>query len=239
MSSAPLVVLVEDEEPLRRFLRAALSGGDYRLVEAATAREGLRQVANQHPDLILLDLGLPDRDGLDLLAEIRSWSTVPVIVISARGQERDKVHALDQGADDYLTKPFGIAELMARIRVALRHAVHHDTPAPVVRGGNVRIDLDRRRVTLDGREVRLTATEYRLLSELARHAGKVLTHAHLLKAVWGLHTRDQIHLLRVYAAQVRAKLEVDPSQPRLLRTESGVGYRLEAEPEEVGTPEQH
>lgn len=231
MSAAPLVVLVEDEEPLRRFLRAALSGESYQLIETATAREGLHQIAGRHPDLVLLDLGLPDRDGLDLLTEIRAWSTVPIIIISARGQERDKVRALDLGADDYLTKPFGIQELLARIRVALRHVAQHDAPAPVIRGGEVRIDLERRRVTRNDEEVRLTATEYRLLAELARHAGKVLTHAHLLKAVWGLHTRDQVHLLRVYAGQLRAKLEEEPARPRLLRTEPGVGYRLEAEPE--------
>jgi two-component system KDP operon response regulator KdpE len=221
---------VEDEEPLRRFLRAALDAEAFRLVEAGTAREGMIQITGRRPDLVLLDLGLPDRDGLELLRELRKDNPVPVIVLSARGQEQDKVRALDLGADDYLTKPFGLDELRARIRVALRHGARRESVAPVLVGGTVQIDLDRRRVTRSGDVVHLTATEYRLLAELARNAGRVLTHTQLLKAVWGRHTRDQVHLLRVYAAQLRTKLEDDPSRPRLLRTEAGVGYRLEMEP---------
>ncbi len=227
---APVVLLIEDEPQMRRFLRAALGTQDYELVEAPTAREGLAQAASRVPDLILLDLGLPDGDGLEVTRQLREWSRAPIIVISARGQERDKVAALDAGADDYLTKPFGVEELLARMRVALRHAARGaEDEGPVYEGGALRVDLARRQVFRAGEEVHLTPNEYKLLATLVRHAGKVLTHRHLLKEVWGLNAINQTHYLRVYVTQLRHKLEADPTQPRLLLTEPGVGYRLRAE----------
>jgi two-component system, OmpR family, KDP operon response regulator KdpE len=228
---APLVLLIEDEPQMRRFLRAALGAQDYRLVEAATAREGLAQAASRNPDVILLDLGLPDRDGLEVTRELRGWTATPIIVLSARGREQDKVAALDLGADDYLTKPFGVEELLARIRVALRHAALPPgaAPEPVFEGGDVRVDLVRREVTRGGTAVHLTPTEYKLLTLLIRHAGKVLTHRQLLKEVWGTNYAEQSHYVRVYMAQLRQKLETDPARPRLLLTEPGVGYRLKTE----------
>jgi two-component system KDP operon response regulator KdpE len=216
---------------MRRFLRAALGAQDYGLVEATTARDGLAQAASRNPDVILLDLGLPDRDGLEVTRELREWSAIPIIVLSARGREQDKVAALDLGADDYLTKPFGVEELLARIRVALRHAALPPgaPPEPVFEAGDVRVDLVRREVRRGGQEVHLTPTEYKLLTLLIRHAGKVLTHRQLLKEVWGTNYADQSHYVRVYMAQLRQKLEADPARPRLLVTEPGVGYRLKAE----------
>jgi two-component system, OmpR family, KDP operon response regulator KdpE len=230
---SPTVLLVEDEAPMRRFLTATLRSLDYAVVEAATAREGLAQAAGRNPDLILLDLGLPDGDGLDVAREIRRTSRAPIIVISARGQEQAKVTALDLGADDYLTKPFGVPELLARIRVALRRAALPlgSTPDPVYQAGALRVDLLRRRVTRDGREVHLTPTEYRLLAALVREAGRVVTHRQLLQEVWGANYLEQTHYLRVYMAQLRHKLEDDPTRPRLLATEPGVGYRLKEEAE--------
>jgi two-component system, OmpR family, KDP operon response regulator KdpE len=228
---APLILLIEDEPQMRRFLRAALGAQDYRLVEATTARDGLAQAASRNPDVVLLDLGLPDRDGLEVARELRGWSSVPIIVLSARGQEQDKVAALDLGADDYLTKPFGVDELLARIRVALRHAGQPvgGPPEPVFEARDLRVDLVRREVRRGEQEVHLTPTEYKLLTLLIRHAGKVLTHRQLLKEVWGVNYADQSHYVRVYMAQLRQKLEQDPSRPRLLITEPGVGYRLRAE----------
>ena len=216
---------------MRRFLRAALGAQDYRLVEATTARDGLAQAASRNPDVILLDLGLPDRDGLEVARELREWSATPIIVLSARGREQDKVAALDLGADDYLTKPFGVEELLARIRVALRHAALPPgaPPAVVFQAGDVRVDLVRREVRRGDQEVHLTPTEYKLLTLLIRHAGKVLTHRQLLKEVWGTTYAEQSHYVRVYVAQLRQKLEADPARPRLLVTEPGVGYRLRAE----------
>jgi two-component system KDP operon response regulator KdpE len=225
---APLVLLIEDEPQMRRFLRTALDANDYRLVEAETAKEGLAQAAARNPDVILLDLGLPDRDGLQVARELRGWSTTPIIVLSARGREEDKVRALDLGADDYLTKPFGVEELLARIRVALRHAALPPGagPGPVFEAGDLRVDLAARRVTRAGQEVHLTPTEYKLLTTLVRHAGKVLTHRQLLKEVWGSNYLNQSHYVRVYLGQLRQKIEADPARPRLLLTEPGVGYRL-------------
>lgn len=226
-----MVLLIEDEPQMRRFLRAALENEGYSLVEAASAREGLAQAAGRNPDVILLDLGLPDGDGIDLTRRIREWARAPIVVISARGQERDKVAALDSGADDYLTKPFGVGELLARMRVALRHAARApgQPDDPVFTVGDLRVDLEHRRVFVTGREVHLTPTEYKLLTTLVRHAGKVLTHRHLLKEVWGPNAVEHSHYVRVYMTQLRHKLEADPARPRHLLTEPGVGYRLQAE----------
>ena len=223
------VLLIEDEPQMRRFLRAALDSGSWHLIEAATAREGLAQAASRTPDLILLDLGLPDGDGLDLTRRIREWSTVPIIVLSARGREADKVSALDAGADDYLTKPFGVEELLARMRVALRHAARIEGGGePAFESGELRVDLADRRVTVGGTDVHLTPLEYKLLATLVRHAGKVLTHRLLLREVWGPNAQTQTHYLRVYMTQLRHKIEADPARPRLLLTEPGVGYRLQS-----------
>jgi two-component system, OmpR family, KDP operon response regulator KdpE len=222
------LLVIEDEPQMRRFLRTALGAQDYRVVEAETAREGLAAVTTQNPEVILLDLGLPDGDGVDLARQVREWSRVPIIVISARGREGDKVAALDAGADDYLTKPFGVEELLARIRVALRHSaqVGPEAASEVVTVGPLRIDQARREVTVDGREVRLTPTEFRLLGLLARNAGRVMTHRQLLREVWGPPYANQTHYLRVFMAQLRRKVEPDSARPRLLLTEPGVGYRM-------------
>jgi two-component system KDP operon response regulator KdpE len=227
----PVVLIVEDEPQMRRFLRAALEGHAYRPIEAATAREGIAQATGRNPDAILLDLGLPDADGIDVTRQLRQWSTTPIIVISARGQEQDKVAALDAGADDYLTKPFGVGELLARLRVGLRHAVQRATGTsdPTFAVGGLRVDLERRRVFVDEQEVHLTPTEYKLLTALVHQAGKVLTHRQLLRDVWGPNAIDHTHYLRVYMTQLRHKLEADPARPRYLLTETGVGYRLQAE----------
>ena len=225
-ASAPLLLVVDDEPQLLRFLRASLPHQGYRVIEATTAAEGLREAAMRSPDAVLLDLGLPDLDGVEVTRRLREWSTVPVIVLSARGQESDKIEALDAGADDYLTKPFGIGELLARLRVALRHAARGTAAAPVFESGDLRVDLAARRVFARGDEVRLTRTEYKLLALLVQHAGKVLTHRQLLKDVWGPGSVGESHYLRVYMGQLRHKLEADPARPRHLVTEIGVGYRL-------------
>jgi len=227
----PIVLFVEDEPQMRRFLKAALESHDYRPVEATTAREGLAQASGRNPDVILLDLGLPDGDGIDVARQIRQWSRVPIIVLSARGREQDKIEALDAGADDYLTKPFGVGELMARLRVALRHAARPEgeSTEPVVAIGELRIDLERRQIWVGDAEVHLTPTQYKLLSTLARHAGKVLTHRRLLQEVWGPNVSEHTHYLRVYMTQLRHKLERDPARPRYLVTEPGVGYRLKVD----------
>lgn len=213
---------------MRRFLCATLRAHDYQVVESASAREGLAQVAGRNPEVILLDLGLPDRDGLEVAREIRRSSRTPIIVLSARGQEHDKVSALDLGADDYLTKPFGVSELLARVRVALRHSALPPgaSPEPVFKAGALRVDLVRRQVFRGDEEAHLTPTEYKLLAALIRHAGRVVTHRQLLQEVWGPNYADQSHYLRVYMAQLRHKLEEDPTRPRLLITEPGVGYRF-------------
>jgi two-component system KDP operon response regulator KdpE len=221
----PLVLVVEDEPQVRRFLRAALSSHGYRLVETGTFREAEQLATSHNPDVFLLDLGLPDGDGVDLARRLREWSRAPIIVLSARGREEDKVNALDAGADDYLTKPFGVNELLARLRVALRHAHASPDQPPVLEAGPLRVDLARREVTVDGREVRLTPTEFRLLALLARHAGKVLTHRQILREVWGPNATEA-HWVRVHMAELRKKIEADPARPRLLVTELGVGYRL-------------
>jgi two-component system, OmpR family, KDP operon response regulator KdpE len=225
----PVVLVIEDEPQMRRFLRAALEGNAYRLVEAGTAREGLAQAAGRNPDVILLDLGLPDGDGIDLTRRLREWASTPVIVISARGREQDKIAALDAGADDYLTKPFGVGELLARLRVALRHVTRPADGASSLQAGDLRLDLERRQVFRGEEEIHLTPLEYKLFAKLMRNPGKVLTHRQLLKEVWGPNAVDQTHYLRVYMSELRHKLEVDPARPRHLLTEPGVGYRLRDE----------
>jgi two-component system, OmpR family, KDP operon response regulator KdpE len=224
----PVVLLIEDEPQMRRFLRAALEPHGYRLVEAETAREGLGHAAAHNPDVVLLDLGLPDLDGLEVTRRIREWSRLPIIVLSARGRESDKVAALDAGADDYVTKPFDVGELLARMRVALRHALQADggPEEPIFEVGELRVDRAARRVHVAGQEVHLTPIEYRLLAVLVQHAGRVLTHRQLLKDVWGVKAIQHTHYLRVYMTQLRHKLERDPARPRYLQTELGVGYRL-------------
>jgi two-component system KDP operon response regulator KdpE len=222
----PVVLLVEDEPQMRRFLRAALTSHGYRLVEAETGAEGIALATSHNPEVVVLDLGLPDLDGLEVTRRLREFARVPIIVLSARGREEDKVAALDAGADDYVTKPFSTVELLARVRVALRHAEGRAPDDPVLAFGTLMIDLGRREVTRDGQAVRLTPIEYRLLTTLARNAGRVMTHRHLLKEVWGPAHGDDTHYLRVYMAQLRRKVEADPSNPQLLLTEPGVGYRL-------------
>jgi len=226
----PVVVLIEDEPQIRRFLRATLTGQGYRLFEVANGGDALVEVAQRQPDVVILDLGLPDMDGLEVIRRLREWSAVPIIVLSARGQERDKVGALDAGADDYVSKPFSAGELLARLRVALRHAAgaaHEDSEAFKV--GDLQVDLLRRHVSVAGTEVKLTPIEYKLLTTLVRHAGKVVTHQQLLREVWGPSHQDQAHYVRVYMAHLRHKLETEPARPRYLLTEPGVGYRLAAE----------
>lgn len=228
-----LILLIEDEPQMSRFLRITLQGHGYRLIDAMTGAEGLIQAATRNPDVVLLDLGLPDMDGIDVTKRLREWSLVPVIVISAREQEDDKVKALDAGADDYLTKPFGAGELLARIRVALRHLSLQQAGSeePVFILANLKVDFSKRQVFLDGKEVHVTPIEYKLLAILIRHAGKVITHRQLLKEVWGPAYADQNHYLRIYMGQLRHKLETDPARPRFFINEPGVGYRLRIDPE--------
>jgi two-component system KDP operon response regulator KdpE len=230
-SQPALVLVIEDEPQILRFLRAAVTSHGFRYFEARTGEEGLRQAASRSPDVILLDLGLPDIDGLQVARRLRAWSSTPIIVVSARGQEREKIAALDAGADDYVTKPFGVGELLARLRVALRHAGQREGPGrdTVLEVGDLTIDTGRRRVLRRGVEVHLTPTEYKLLASLARRAGRVLTHETLLLEVWGPSHARQTHYLRVYMAQLRHKLERDPARPEYLVTETGVGYRLRDE----------
>lgn len=234
-SPGPMVLVVEDEEPIRRFLRATLENQGYRVKEAATAKDGLMLARSLRPDLLLLDLGLPDGDGIDVTRAVRSDSAVPIVVLSARGQEQDKITALDAGADDYLTKPFGVGELTARLRVALRHATRPPgATSPIYEatadGRTLHVNVETRSVKIvDGSDavpLRLTPTEFTLLAFLVKHAGKVLTHQQILTAVWGpTHARD-VQYLRVYAGQIRQKIESSPAQPQFLLTEAGVGYRL-------------
>ncbi len=226
----PLILVVEDEPQMRKFVRITLESHDYRVVEAATGDEGIRRAAEHTPDAVLLDLGLPDVDGTKVIERIREWSTMPILIISARGQEESKVRALDGGADDYLTKPFGAAELMARVRVALRHAARsREAPSAIVRiGDEIEIDLVKRIVRCRGEEVHLTPIEYKLLTLLSKHAGMVMTHKQLLDQVWGPGHAHQMQYLRVYMTQLRHKLELDPARPKYLLTEPGIGYRLRA-----------
>jgi two-component system KDP operon response regulator KdpE len=229
--SQPLVLVIEDEADMRTFARIALAAHGYRMVEAATATEGIQQATLYRPNLVLLDLGLPDGDGSEVTRRLREWSTVPILIISARGSEEAKVKALDEGADDYMTKPFGAAEMMARIRVALRNAARlHGEPVGVVQiGEDIRVDLARRNVIVRGAEVHLTPIEYNLLAMLVRHAGMVVTHRHLLEEVWGPGHEKEMQYLRVYMTQLRHKLERKPARPKYLMTEPGIGYRLRLE----------
>ena len=229
--SRPLVLLVEDEAHMRKFVRIALMNNGYQIIEACTGEEAVSLAAAHTPDLIVLDLGLPDIDGFEVTRRVREWSEVPVIVLSARGQEQDKVRALNGGADDYLTKPFGPAELVARLAVAFRHAARSRTDAfgSVIVAGDLRIDLARRIVFVRDAEVHLTPIEYRLLATLAKHAGMVLTQRQLLREVWGPGEGHQTQALRVHMAQLRRKVERDSARPRYLVTEPGVGYRLKVE----------
>jgi two-component system KDP operon response regulator KdpE len=226
----PNVVVVEDDPQIRRFLRTVLPPEGFDVYEADTGERGLVEAATRKPDLVILDLGLPDVDGVEVVRRLREWSTVPVIVLSARTREQDKIAALDAGADDYLTKPFGTGELMARLRVALRHAASRGAPGePAFRVGGLAVDLVARRVHLEGAEVHLTPIEYRLLAVLVRHAGLVVTHRQLLRDVWGPSYVEHTHTLRVHMASLRRKIEREPAQPRYLLTELGVGYRLATE----------
>jgi len=225
LNSRPTILIIDDEAQIRRFLRVSLEASDYRVVEAATGQDGIVQAALAHPNVVILDLGLPDMSGNEVLMKIREWSGVPVLVLSVQDGEQEKIAALDAGADDYVTKPFSMGELLARLRVATRHAQPlADTPE--FRNGHLFVDFVHREVTVNEQPVKLTATEYNLLLLFIKHAGKVLTHRQILKEVWGPHTVEQTQYLRVYMAQLRKKLELDPSQPQLFLTESGVGYRM-------------
>lgn len=224
----PLILVVEDDPPIRRLLHASLSGEDYRLLEAETGRDAIRFATQQPPDLVILDLGLPDMDGQEVLKQLREWLRAPILILSARDQEQQKITALDAGADDYLTKPFSTGELLARVRVALRHAarVPGESESSTFTQGDLHVDLATRRVIVSDTEVHLTPLEYKLLTTLIHHAGKVLTHRFLLKEVWGPGHAEETHYLRVFMASLRRKLEADPAQPQHLLTEPGVGYRL-------------
>ncbi len=224
----PRILIVDDEAAIQRFLHAALDTGEFALYQAESGHGALAAAVTVKPDIILLDLGLPDMDGVEVIRRIREWSPVPIIVLSVREREDDKVQALDAGADDYLTKPFGVGELLARIRVALRRALQQ-VPEPVYRIEGLEVDLGRRRVLVRGVEVQLTPTEYDLLRLLVIHAGKVLTHSLILKKIWGVAYMEQPHVLRVNISNLRRKIEQDPSRPRYILTEPGVGYRLRAD----------
>jgi len=226
--SAPNILVIEDEPPLQKFLKAALESQNYRVIESTTGKDGLMQAASHTPDLIILDLGLPDIDGLQVARQLREWSKIPIIIVSARGKEQDKVVALDAGADDYLTKPFGVGELLARVRVALRHAAssNQDTGDSVFTTGDLKVDLLKRQVFVADKQIHLTPNEYKLLTALVKNAGMVMTHRQLLKEVWGPFITQENHYIRVYMNQLRQKIEPDPSRPKYLLTEPGVGYRL-------------
>ena len=225
---SPIAVIVEDDPQIRRFVRGALEGEGWQVHEAETLKQGITEAGTRKPDLLVLDLGLPDGDGVDLIRDVRGWSSVPIIVLSARADEHDKIEALDAGADDYLTKPFGVGELLARVRANLRRprAGGDADEASVFKFGDVEVDRSARLVRRAGAEVHLTPIEYRLLSVLIANAGRVLTHRHLLREVWGPSHVEQSHYLRIYMGHLRGKLEADPAQPRHLLTETAVGYRL-------------
>ena len=230
MNNSATLIVIEDEAQIRRFLRTTLASEGYLVVEAETGKQGLTEAATRKPDLIILDLGLPDMDGVEVVKELRAWSAVPIVILSARSQESDKISALDAGADDYLVKPFGVGELLARIRVALRHvsSAANGEEEGVFSVDELKVDMIHRKVTVNGAEVHLTPIEYSLLTVLVKHAGKVLTHRLLLKEVWGPNYVERAHYLRIYMGTLRHKLEKDPARPRFLLTEVGVGYRLAA-----------
>jgi two-component system, OmpR family, KDP operon response regulator KdpE len=223
------ILVVDDEPAIRRLLRTTLSAQNYRVVEAATGAEALAALQSQKPNLVIVDLGLPDIDGLEVIRQIRSDSAVPLIVLSVRNDERTKVNALDLGADDYITKPFGAEELVARARTALRHQIRSGDELPIFRTGDLSVDLERRVVTVAGKAIRLSPKEYDVLAQLVIHAGKVLTHNHMLREVWGFHSAGDPQYLRVYIRQLRQKLEPDSERPRYILTEPGVGYRLQVD----------
>ena len=224
----PVIIVIEDDPSIRRFLHTSLSTQGFKVFEVDTGKKGIIEVGVRKPDLLILDLGLPDMDGVDIIKTIRSWSTVPIIILSARSDEQQKIHAFDAGADDYLTKPFGFGELLARIRVALRHSMrpYEQSQNDIFITGNLKFDAVNRVVCVDNQEVHLTPIQYRLLMVLVKNAGKVLTHQQILKEVWGPSFKENAHYLRIYMSQLRQKLEADPAQPKLLLTESGIGYRL-------------
>lgn len=225
----PTVLVIEDQPEIRQFLRSSLGAEGYRIVESPNARRGTIDAGMHKPDLAIVDLGLPDFDGVEVIRRIREWSHIPIIVLSARIQERSKIDALDAGADDYITKPFGVGELLARVRVALRHATRSASGSKVIILGPTAVDLEKRRATRDGNEIRLTPIEFKLLTCLAQHLDMVVTHRQLLREVWGPSHEEQTHYLRIYMRQLREKLETDPVQPKHLLTETGVGYRLVAD----------
>jgi two-component system, OmpR family, KDP operon response regulator KdpE len=224
----PKILVVEDEQEIRRFLRVSLVNHGYHFLEAVNGKDGIMQAASQQPDLIILDLGLPDMDGMQLIEEVRQWTSIPIVILSARGQEQEKIKALDAGADDYLTKPFSVGELLARLRVALRHhtPTGGESGEAVFTLDRLRVDFACRQVFVGEKEIHLTPNEYRLLTTLIKYAGKVVTHRQLLKEVWGPDSVYETHYLRVYMAQLRRKVEEDAAQPRYLLTEPGVGYRF-------------
>lgn len=229
--NVPVIIIIEDDPAIRRFLRMGLAAHEFVIFEADKGKQGLIETQIRKPDLVILDLGLPDIDGVQVIKGIRSWSTVPIIILSARNAEEQKIMALDAGADDYLSKPFGFGELLARIRVALRHSMSPNQPnqTEFFIHSQLKVDLENRLIFLNDQEVHLTPIQYRLLSVLIKHAGKVLTHQQILKEVWGPSYQENAHYLRIYMSQLRQKLEANPTQPIYLLTESGVGYRLKPE----------
>jgi two-component system KDP operon response regulator KdpE len=226
MTGKPVVLVVDDEPAILRFLKPALEANGYEVAAAATAGEATKRIAAEHPEIVVLDLGLPDSDGKDVIREVRAWSDVPIVVLSAREREAEKIEALDLGADDFVNKPFGVGELMARLRAALRHRAQRQGETPVLRIGALEIDTIRHRVARAGQEIKLTPREFELLACLARHAGKVMTHRQLLAAVWGPAHAQDTQYLRVYVGQLRQKIEEDPDDPKVILTELGIGYRI-------------
>ena len=224
----PVIIVIEDDPSIRRFLHTSLSTHNFKVFEVDTGKKGIVELGVRKPDVLILDLGLPDMDGVDIIKSIRSWSTVPIIILSARSDEQQKIQAFEAGADDYLTKPFGFGELLARIRVALRHSMrpYEQSQNDIFITGNLKFDAVNRVVCIDDQEVHLTPIQYRLLMVLVKNAGKVLTQQQILKEVWGPSYKENAHYLRIYMSQLRQKLEADPAQPKLLLTESGIGYRL-------------
>jgi Response regulators consisting of a CheY-like receiver domain and a winged-helix DNA-binding domain len=226
MDAGKKILVIDDELQIRRFLKVVLEANGYAIIEASTGKEGVYKTTTEHPDCIILDLGLPDLDGLKVLQTIREWSAVPIIILSVRDEEKEKVAALESGADDYVTKPFGVNELIARLHVSLRHSQKPEEEIREFRNGNLYVDVVNRIVKNADKQVSLTSTEYSILMQFLKNAGKVLTHRYLIKEIWGPYRSDETQTLRVHMAQLRKKLETDPAKPRLFITESGVGYRM-------------